>query len=157
MADANPDWQFVGVDPAKPMLEAAEARLGETMDRVTLHHGYIDTAPAGPFDAATSLLTLHLLDADERVETIRKILDRLKSGALFIAVHSSFPQNELDRDSWLSRYEGFAVASGVDSEMASGARQEVSSMTTTIGPKQDIDMFTDAGLIYVSTFYSDFT
>ena len=48
--------------------------------------------PRGPFDAATCLLTLHFLDADERRRTAGEIHRRLKPGAPFVAAHSSFPQ-----------------------------------------------------------------
>ena len=157
MAQANADWRFVGVDPAKAMLDEAEARLGAAMARVTLHHGYIDTAPIGPFDAATSLLTLHFLDPEERLATVRSISSRLKTGAPFIAVHSSFPQSEPHRELWLSRYEAFAIASGTDQAMAGNARQAVSSMTTMLEPDQDIQILKDAGLTSVTTFYSAFT
>ena len=157
LAKANPDWTFAGIDPAKPMLDAAERRLGQRMDRVNLHHGYIDTAPEGPFDAATSLLTLHFLEVDERVETVREITQRLKSGAPFVAVHSSFPQAEPERELWMSRYEGFALASGVDQEMAQGARQAVTAMSTMLEPHQDMQILERAGLIDVQGFYSAFT
>ena len=66
LAEAHPGWTFVGVNPVREMLRQAERTLGLLMDRVTLIHGYIDDAPAGPFDAATCLLTLHFLPAGER-------------------------------------------------------------------------------------------
>ncbi len=154
---SHPSWRFVGVDPAKPMLDAAEARLGPLMERVELHHGYIDTAPTGPFDAATSLLTLHFLEAAERVDAISRIVQRLSSGAPFIAVHSSFPQRGPERDVWLSRYEAFAIASGVDPSMANTARAAVAGTTTMFDPERDIQCLRDAGLTNVTPFYSAFT
>ncbi|MEM7098684.1 MAG: class I SAM-dependent methyltransferase [Pseudomonadota bacterium] len=157
LALTNPFWRFVGVDPAKAMLDEAQARLESVMDRVTLHHGFIDTAPVGPFDGATSLLTLHFLEASERLETIRKIVARLRTGAPFVAVHSSFAQNEPDRNLWLSRYERFAVASGVDPNRAKQAREAVGSMSTTFEPEADMQLLKDAGLTDVATFYSAFT
>ena len=69
LALTRPDWRFVGVDPAEPMLAMASRTLGPLMERVELVHGYIDDAPPGPFDAATCLLTLHFLDAQERLRT----------------------------------------------------------------------------------------
>lgn len=157
LAVTNPHWRFVGVDPARPMLDEAEKRMNSLMDRVSLHHGYIDTAPTGPFDAATSLLTLHFLDEDERTETLSKIVARLKTGAPFIAVHSSFPQQEPDRTSWLQRYAAFAVSSGADLEMAEAARQAVGKMTTAFDPARDMQIFKNAGLTRVTEFYSAFT
>ena len=156
MADANPSWRFVGVDPAKPMLDIAEARLAHVMERVNLHHGLIESAPSGPFDGATSLLTLHFLEARERVETVRKIVGRLKSGAPFVAVHSSLP-SAANQDTWMSRYEAFAVASGVEPDSARQARDAVASMSTVFESSVDIQILEDAGLTGVTTFYSAFT
>ncbi len=157
LAGANPGWQFVGVDPAGPMLDAARERLGDEIDRVMLHQGFIDSAPPGPFDGATSLLTLHFLDAEDRRETVAGIVERLKPGAPLIVVHSSFPQRAPDRDVWMSRYEGFAISSGVDPDMAGAAREAVSAMTTMFEPEKDMEILMQAGLTDVSSFYSAFT
>lgn len=157
MARANPDWHFAGIDPAKPMLHAAEARLGPLIDRVELHHGFIDNAPAGPFDAATSLLTLHFLEIEERIETVSKIAQRLTRGAPLVVVHSSFPQADGERETWLSRYEAFAIASGVDTETAHNARKAVSASSTMLEPDQDLQILRDAGLSDVTAFYTSFT
>jgi tRNA (cmo5U34)-methyltransferase len=63
-AESQPNWQFDGVDPSAEMLRLAQATLGALMSQVCLvclHEGYIDMTPAGPFDAATCLLTFHFL------------------------------------------------------------------------------------------------
>lgn len=156
LAQRHTGWQFVGVDPAKAMLDEAATRLGSLMQRITLHRGYIDTAPAGPFDGATSLLTLHFLDIEDRIDTVRQIAARLKPGAPLVVVHQSFPQKPEERARWLDRYEAFARANGVPAEMAQGARQGVGGMTTLLEPEQDIDVLRNAGLTRVSPFYRAF-
>src|SRR3546814_13962412 len=65
MADAYPGWRFTGVDPAGPMLDLAAEVMGADAGRADMVEGYIDDAPAGPFDGATCLLTLHFLQRDE--------------------------------------------------------------------------------------------
>ncbi len=157
LAQANPAWTFVGVDPAEAMLHSAASRLGEMMGRIELHHGYIDTAPVGPFDAATSLLTLHFLSETERVETMAKIIKRLKGGAPFVAVHIGFPQEHAVRKVWLDRYAAYAVAAGADPEMAAAAREAIAAMTTLYDPSLDVEMMEAVGLTDVSTFYTAFT
>lgn len=156
-ANDNLGWTFLGVDPAGPMLDEARHRLGSIMSRVQLHHGYIDDAPEGPFDAATSLLTLHFLEDEARKHTVREIIKRLKPGAPLIAVHSSFPQNEAQRSIWLTRYADYAVASGVPAEMAEKAREAVSELMPLYDPDVDQKILADAGLKNVSIFYSAFT
>ena len=92
LAEAHAGWTFVGVDPAMEMLNLAERMLGPLNARVTLRQGYIDDVSETGFDAAVCLLTLHFLAADERRRTEAEIRRRLKSGAPFVAAHSSFPQ-----------------------------------------------------------------
>ncbi len=156
-ARANPDWRFVGVDPAKAMIDEARKRLDHASDRVVFHCGFIDDAPQGPFDAATSLLTLHFLDQAARRDTVRNIARRLKPGAPFVAAHCSFPQSEPERKAWLSRYEAFAVMSGAEPEMAQMARKGVSDTVALLDPQQDLATLQDAGLRNVALFYAAFT
>lgn len=157
LAEAHPGWTFVGVDPAREMLLQAERTLGSLMQRVTLIHGYIDDAPAGPFDAATCLLTLHFLDTVEREDTVRAIHRRLRSGAPFVAAHASFPQSEGERARWLDRYEAYAVASAAEPQMARKARAAVDASLPALGPDEDAAILRDGGFRDVALFYAAFT
>ncbi|MBR1195918.1 class I SAM-dependent methyltransferase [Bradyrhizobium sp. AUGA SZCCT0240] len=155
MAETAAGWTFVGVDPAAEMLKLAERILGPLSARVQLQQGYIDDAPDGPFDAATCLLTLHFLDADERRRTAGEIHRRLKPGAPFVAAHSSFPQGA--RAQWLSRYAAFGIASGADPDKANGARAAVDKNLNLFSPEQDAQILREAGFKGVELFYAAFT
>jgi tRNA (cmo5U34)-methyltransferase len=156
LADTHPSWTFDGVDPAQEMLNLAEQTLGPRAARVRLHHGYIDDAPAGPFDGAACLLTLHFLSAEERRRTVTEIRKRLKAGAPFVAAHSSFPQGA-ERTRWLSRYAAFAVTSGADPVQAEGARASVEAHLDMFDPAEDETILREAGFSDVTLFYAAFT
>ena len=79
-ADRQPGWRFAGVDPSREMLSLARSTLGVQAGRVDFHEGYVDTAPAGPYDAATCLLTLHFVEPGERLATLGQIRRRLRPG-----------------------------------------------------------------------------
>lgn len=157
LAEMHPGWTFDGVDPAPEMLALAQKTVGEHAARVRLHEGIIDVAPDGPFDAATCLLTLHFLSADERLRTAREIRRRLKAGAPFVAAHSSFPQGKDERALWLSRYAAFAVASGVDPDSAKTMLTKVEAHLDMLSPEQDEAILREAGFSDVSLFYAAFT
>jgi tRNA (cmo5U34)-methyltransferase len=157
LAEAHPQWTFVGVDPALAMLELAEKTLGPLMSRVELVQGYIDDAPKGPFDAGTCLLTLHFLDAPTRLHTLGAIHERLKPGAPFVAAHSSFPQEAPSRATWLKRYAAFAVASGVAPEQAAGAGEAVGANLNLFAPEQEEDFLRESGFADPALFYAAFT
>lgn len=156
-AEGQPGWRFDGVDPAAAMLELAEATLGRLASRVRLHEGYIETAPGGPFDAASCLLTLHFLPLEERRRTLREVRRRLKPGAPFVVAHHSFPQDEEGRELWTSRYAAFAIASGVEREKADTGRAFVATQLPALSPEQDEAILGEAGFSNVSLFYAGFT
>lgn len=155
-ADAHAGWRFDGVDPSSGMLKQAAMTLGPLASRVCFHEGYIDSAPEGPFDAATCLLTLHFIPVEERSRTVREVLRRLKPGAPFVVAHLSVPQNEAERDLWLSRYAAFAVSSGVEPSKADAARIALATQLPILAPEQDEAILRDAGFSNVRLFYAGF-
>lgn len=152
-AENQPGWRFDGVDPSAAMLNLAQDTLGPLSSRVRLHHGYIDVAPEGPFDAAACLLTLHFIPPEERARTLREIRHRLRPGAPLVVAHFSFPQGEGDRARWLSRYVSFAVSSGIEPEKAASARAAIDAQLPILAPEQDEAILRDSGFTDVSLFY----
>lgn len=157
LAEVQPFWRFTGVDPAAPMLDLARATLGAAAQRAELVEGYIDDAPAGPFDAALCLLTLHFIDRGERVRTLAEMRRRMKPGAPLVTAHSSFPQAEPARSRWIARYAAYALASGADPAMVEAATAGVSQHLPALTPQQDEDCLTEAGFSNVELFYAAFT
>lgn len=157
-AQARPGWTFDGVDPSGEMLRLAEDTLGSLLPRVSLHEGYIDDAPTGPFDGATSLLTLQFLDPDERRRTAEQVRRRLRPGAPFVVAHFSFPySSDEERELWLSRYSAFATASGIDATAMASARSAIDSKLHILTPDEDEHVLREAGFTDVSQFYAAFT
>ena len=154
LAQTNPQWHFVGVDPSKPMLDLAEATLGPLAARVELHHGYTETAPVGPFDAATCLLTMHFLTIDDRRSTLKEIRRRLKPGAPLVMAHYSFPQAPGERQLWLSRSAAFAIASGIDPESAQNAATAIGSTLPLLSPEQEEALLEETGFTGSRLFYA---
>lgn len=156
-AEAPANWTFDGVDPSAEMLKLAARTLGPHVARVRLHHGYIDDAPDGPFDAASCFLTLHFLAHDARLRTVGEIRRRLKPRAPFVVAHSSFPQGEGERRLWISRYAAFAAAAGADPEHIEKAHAVVEAHLNLFDPEHDEHILREAGFSDVSLFYAAFT
>jgi tRNA (cmo5U34)-methyltransferase len=155
-AEARAGWSFDGVDPSAAMIDLAKTTLGPLAARTQLHHGFIDSAPDGPFDAATCILTLHFVERDERLRTLKEVRRRLKPAAPFAVAHFSFPQGSGDRDLWLARYAAFAVASGVEPAQAENARAAIAARLPILAPEDDEQLLRDAGFSGVNLFYAGF-
>ncbi|MFL6682067.1 MAG: class I SAM-dependent methyltransferase [Burkholderiaceae bacterium] len=154
LARSEAGWRFVGVDPSAPMLDLARATLGPRADRVEFHEGYVATAAAGPFDAATCLLTMHFVPRDERLPTLREIQRRLKPGAPFVMAHMSFPQDADERATWLARYASFAIASGVEPGAARRAAAAIGGALPLVAPADEEALLAQAGFSGTRLFYA---
>ena len=147
-AEGQPGWRFLGVDPSAGMLDLARHTLGPLGARADLRQGYVDAAPSGPFDGAACLLTLHFLDRDERLRTLKEIHSRLRPGAALVAAHHSIgPGADLTR--WLSRSLAFAgTPAGTDA--AAQMAQRLPVLTT----EEDEALLREAGFSSVALFYA---
>lgn len=156
-AQAQPCWTFEGVDPSLEMIQLAQRTLGPLASRVRFHEGIIDAAPAGPFDAATCLLTMHFLDHKERLRTAVEVHRRLKPGAPFVLVHLSVPGSEGGRAIWMSRFAAFVKPSSHSVEGSQTARAAVETHLNILTPEQDETLLREAGFSNVGLFYAGFT
>ena len=157
-AEVNPGWSFDGVDPSAEMLQLAAKTLGPLASRARFTHGLIDDVSGEPFDAATSLLTLHFLDPKERLRTATEVHRRLKPGAPFVVAHFSVPHDTAaERQRWLMRYAEFAVASGVSRTDAENALGAIEDQVPILTPDQDKAILQQAGFTGITDFYTAFT
>ncbi len=84
----EPAWRFTAVDPSRPMMDIAAARLEEhgLAGRTESHLGYVDGLPdVRRFDAATLIGVLHHLPGDvAKRHILHAIAARLLPGAPLI-------------------------------------------------------------------------
>lgn len=151
LADDHPGWTFTGVDPSADMLRLAGETVAPHAARVSLHEGYIDAAPMGPFDGAACLLTLHFVPRDKRLDTLREIHRRLAPGAPFVVAHISFPQTEPERSMWIARHVAFG---GTDPANAEAAKHAIATRLTILAPEEEETLLREAGFSGVTLFYA---
>lgn len=153
-AEAHPGWSFDGVDPSADMLRLAESAVELYSDRIRFHRGYIESAPEGPFDAATSLLTFHFIPRDQRLTTLRQIRRRLKPGAPFTLAHISFTQTEPERSLWIARHVAFGAPDGTDPAQLESSRQAIATRLSILAPEEEEAMLREAGFSNVTLYYA---
>ncbi len=154
LAESHKGWTFDGVDPSADMLSLAKQRTKEHADRIKFHLGYIESAPNGPFDAATAILTFHFIPKEQRHETLEHIRKRLKPGAPFVLVHLSFPQSEPERSLWLKRHLAYGLLNGTDPVHAESAMEAMRSKLTILSPAEEEQGLAKAGFANTSLFYA---
>ncbi len=155
MAAAQPGWRFTGVDPSPAMLDLAQQTVKPFADRVHLLEGTADQAPAGPFDGATCLLTLHHIDRGERLHTLREIHRRLKPGASIVVAGHSAPGPDPLR--WMTRSVAFGSAAGLDWTKAADTARMMAERLPLLAPADEEALLREAGFVDVAMFYAAFS
>jgi tRNA (cmo5U34)-methyltransferase len=150
-AEGRPDWRFVGIDPSAEMLDLARRTLGPLAARVDLREGDVGIAPQRLFDGATCLLTLHFLDRDRRLHTLREIRRRLAPGARLVVAHHSRPTGA-DARRWLARAAAFA--DDADPVQASAAAAAMAERLPILSTEEDEALLRYAGFAEVELFYA---
>lgn len=156
LAAAHPTWTFDGVDPSEPMLQLAAHTLGEHAPAATLHHGYVDDAPSGPFDAATCLLVLHFLSPDERAHTLSEIRRRLRPGSPLITFHHSVPAGA-EREAWFRHWATYALGTTGDPQQINARAAGMAANLPALSPEEDEQLLAAAGFTDIATFMSALT
>ncbi len=145
LLDHVPEARVCAVDPSAEMLAQGKAYLQDDA-RVDWVEGLIFDAPEGPFDAATCLLTLHFVPDDgAKLETLKALRARLKSGAPFVIAHLSIDKADPKSDLHFERYLRFAQASGMDEQALEKAHKRVREMLNCVGPERDEQLLREAG------------
>lgn len=155
LAEAQPGWQLTGIDPSPAMLDLARRTIVPFSDRISLIEGTVDQAPAGPFDGATCLLTLHHIAPSERLRTLKEIHDRLKPGANIVIAGHSAPSPDPGR--WMTRSVAFGNRHEADSKAAAKTAKMMAERLHLLTPAEEEAMLRGAGFRDVAMFYAAFS
>ena len=154
-ASLQPRWRFTGVDPSLPMLEQAKSMLSTDESRVTWVNGVITDAPAGPFDGASCLMTLHMLHDDgSKLTTLSELRSRLKPKAPLVLFDNCIDTDREESKRLIERYGQFALDHGADPAMVEKNKKGVLSMHTGITPQREEQLLSEAGYRAIELFYA---
>jgi len=156
-ATRQPEWSFIGVDPAEPMLEIAQSKMSAIGmgKRVTLSHGTVDTLPDEPkFDAATCILVEHLRpDNGAKLHLLESIYRRMVSGGWFVlfGLHGNLStenaQNALD--AWLE----FVLLQGLPETTRDNVRHRATVEDSLVSEERIQELLQEAGFVNIEKIY----
>lgn len=148
-------WRFTGVDPSAEMLAVARRTLGTSARRCNLVEGTVEAAPSGPFDAASCLLTLHMIPDDgAKLATLKAIRSRLSPGACFVVVDHCLDKSDPQFARKLDRYAQFALDSGAPPEDVARACEGIRQVAPMISREREAELLAEAGFSGIEIFYA---
>ena len=156
-ATHQPEWSFVGVDPAEPMLEIAQSKISTIgiEKRVKLSHGSVDTLPDVPiFDAATCILVEHLQpDNGAKLHLLESIYSRMVSGGWFVlfGLHGNLNTENAKKalDAWLE----FVTLQGLPETTRDNVRHRATTEDSLVSEERIQELLQEAGFVNIEKFY----
>lgn len=159
LAEAYPDWSFVGIDPSAEMLEVCRDKLEAAgiLERCELIHGFVQDASEGAeFDAVVSVLVAHFIAREDRPAFYRASHDRLKPGGYFVSTEICFDLDSPAFPPMLKNWERVQQLSGADSEALRTIPDTLRNTLCVLSPAETEEMLTEAGFETPVPFFQSF-
>lgn len=154
-----PNWQLTGVDPSEEMIKRSKANIDihGLSDRVTLHHGFVESLPKEEkYDAATLIFVLRFITEDrKKLSLFQDIAKRLRTGAKLIIVDQYGDQSSRDFQYVLKAWRNFMKLNGISSELV--LKIAVQAIGKSFFTESGIQkLLTEAGFSNANRFYNSF-
>jgi tRNA (cmo5U34)-methyltransferase len=161
LGKANPGWRFLGVDPAKPMLDLAQEKIEAAglSDRVSLVNGVVVDLPIGKLcDGATSAMIMHFIPDDGgKIEFLRAIASHLKPGAPFVLMDANGDLTAAESELLIEAWKQQQNLAGVKwEEVESGMKERMKAIHFV--PSERIEqLLAEAGFHRIQRFFQNMT
>jgi tRNA (cmo5U34)-methyltransferase len=159
LAEAFPEWTFLGLDPSAEMLEVCGERLKKAgmHERCELVQGYVQDLPAGEtFDAAVSVLVGHFVKRDERLGFYRNMTSRLRSGGYLLDTEISFDLDSPEFPSMLKDWEQVQTLMGATATSLASLPTVLREMLAVLPPAEIESLLRQSGIAVPVRFFQAF-
>ncbi|WP_413560394.1 class I SAM-dependent methyltransferase [Bdellovibrio sp. HCB209] len=148
LAQAFPQWTFVGIDPSLNMLDVCRERMKKAglESRCEFVHGFIQDLPQKGFDAAVSMLVAHFIKSDERQNFFQHISDRVRKGGYVVNAEISFDLNSPEFPAMLKGWEGVQTLMGATPESLATLPTTLKDILTVLPPQETEILMHQSGI-----------
>ena len=156
----NPDWRFLGVDPAQPMLDLAKEKIDAAglSERASFFRGHVDDLPTGTvYDGATLGMVMHFVaDDGTKLKLLRAIASHLKPGAPLVLMDAygdlTTPESQLLLAAWKHQQN---LAGLKWEQVESGMKERMQGIHFVSGTRIE-QLLAEAGFHRVQRFFQIF-
>ena len=160
LGKTNSSWRFLGVDPAKPMLDLAKEKIEAAglSDRVSLFNGLVGDLPIGKLcDGATSAIIMHFVPDDGgKIEFLRAIASHLKPGAPFVIMDANGDLNAPESELLIEAWKQQQVLAGVKRDEVESGMQERMKSIQFVSSKRIEELLAEAGFHRIQRVFQNF-
>lgn len=159
LAEVQPQWTFVAVEPSLSMLNVCRRRLQEAgvLARCELVHGFAEDLPAqSEFDAALALLVGHFVKKEDRLGFYASMSDRLRPGGFLVNAELSYDLESAEFPPMLKNWESIQRLMGATPESLAGLPKQLKNVLTVLPPTQVEKLIRESGIPLATRFFQSF-
>lgn len=159
LANAFPEWTFVGVDPSIGMLDICRDKLksADVLNRCELIHGYVQDVPPGEnFDITLSILVAHFVKLEDRLSFYKAMADRLCDKGILVNTEISFDLNSKEFPLMLKNWESVQQQMGATPESLANLSKVLREGLTVISPEETEGILSQSGIQLPIRFFQAF-
>lgn len=156
LAQARPEWTFVGVDPSLPMVEVCRQRAAKAgiADRCELVQGYVqDLSAKAEFDAALSFLVAHFVPRAERIGFIQNMTKRLRPGGHLVTAEISYDLDSNEYPAMLENWTSMQGLTGGNAESLASLPKILKETLSVLSPSETERIWREAGITCPIRFF----
>lgn len=159
LAKNFPEWTFVGVDPAEPMLEVCAERLRAAgiSERCRLVHGYVHDVPVDDgFDAVLSILVGHFVKREDKPDFFRNMATRLNPNGILVHSEISCDLNAPEVPEMLDQWKKIQTLMGATPESLQKLPEQMRTMLSIVPPEETEKFMMQSGFTSPIRFFQAF-
>ncbi|MDP4534747.1 class I SAM-dependent methyltransferase [Alkalimonas collagenimarina] len=159
LAQSFPQWTFVGIDPAKGMLEVCAERLSQAgiLDRCELIHGYVQDLPPGEhYDVVLSILVAHFVKREDRLGFYQAMWQRLSNNGFFVSAELSYDLNADGFPLILKNWQRVQALMGASADSLEKLPAVLREQLTIISPTDTEALLKQCGIAVPVRFFQAF-
>lgn len=159
LAEAFPEWTFLGLDPSGEMLEVCGERLKKSglQERCELVQGYVQDLPTGEsFDAAVGVLVSHFVKRDERLAFYGNMASRLRGGGYLVDTEISFDLDSPEFPSALKDWEQVQTLMGATATSLASLPTVLRDVLAVLPPAEIESLLRQSGIAGPVRFFQAF-
>lgn len=160
LGEQNPGWTFVGVEPAKSMLDKCRSKLEKKglLDRCTLHNGYLDSLNSSEkFDAVICLFVLHFVKGlDAKKKMFCSFSNYLNNDGILIMTEISVDIKSCEYSQLIENWKGTHALTGASEEALSKVPEMIEEVLGVIPPEKTAELLKDSGFPIPIAYFQSF-
>ncbi len=160
LGKTNPSWRFLGVDPAKAMLEVAKEKIEAAglSNRVGFFNGFVADLPIGKlFDGATSAMIMHFVPDDGgKIEFLRAIAAHVRPSAPFVLIDAYGDLTASESQLLIEAWKQQQVLAGVNWDKVESDMKERLKAIHFVSSERIEQLLAEAGFHRIQRFFQNF-